>query len=100
MIAVVVKPFEAEGRVLAAGTIVDSSAWRNEGRLINCRWLREATESEVADFKKNPTPARPTANTTTAKAAKPNAVKKKKAKTAAAPKTSSAPADTEHVHSI
>ena len=108
MITVVTKAFKVSGnQELPAGTVVDSTHWRNESRLINCRFLREATESEVADFKKNPPKARPAAKAKKAKAkratpAAPKAVKTKKAAAKkarpAAPKP--APVDTEPVHSI
>ena len=119
MITVVTKSFETQGQVLPAGEVVDSTTWRNEGRLINCRFLREATESEVAEFKKKPAPAPPKKKAakpvSRAKALKLNkaqalkAIAKtkavttkkanaKKARTTAAPKP--APVDTEPVHSI
>jgi hypothetical protein len=47
MHTVVLKQFEAEGRKLEIGEVVDSSDWRNEQKLINTRYLRPATEEEV-----------------------------------------------------
>ena len=47
MITVVAKPFSGPEGELPSGTVIDSSAWRNESRLINCRYLRPATESEA-----------------------------------------------------
>lgn len=54
MITVVTKAFEAHGEQIESGTVVDSSGWRNEGRLLTCRFLRPATEDEVADFQVKP----------------------------------------------
>lgn len=85
MITVVTKPFESNGEQIESGRVVDSSAWRNESRLINCRFLREATESEVADFKKHPPKPNANANAKTKSKSKAKAVRpSKKAKTAKA----------------
>lgn len=97
MITVVQKPFEGEGRQLESGEVVDSSSWRNEGRLINTRHLRPATESEVEDFNVKP-PAKKrkakTAKAKTAKVAKAKTAKKKTAKKIAAPAKTRAPRTT------
>lgn len=67
MVSVVQKPFESPGgHELPTGTIVDTSTWRNEQRLHNCRFLRPATESEVIALREGrtlepPTPAKATA---------------------------------------
>lgn len=82
MITVVTKPFEVDGYQLTSGQVVDSTTWRNESRLINCRFLREATESEVADFTKQPTPRRTktTQHVAAAKVKPTSALKTKKNK--------------------
>jgi hypothetical protein len=88
MVTVVVRPFEAAGKELKSGTVIDSTSWRNEARLINCRFLREATEREVADFK-----AKQAAPKTKAPAAKPaaKAAAPKKAAAKPQPKKRSTP---------
>jgi hypothetical protein len=50
MISVVVKAFEGPDGLLESGTTVDSTPWRNEGRLLNCRFIRPATDDEAAAF--------------------------------------------------
>ena len=54
MISVVQKPFDGPGNVpLPVGTVVDSSAWRNEQRLHGARYLRAATERESREIAKS-----------------------------------------------
>lgn len=66
MITVVQKPFDGPEGPLASGIIVDSSRWRNEGRLLNCRYLRAASESEATELEvADRTPPRPRAAPTT-----------------------------------
>jgi len=93
MITVVQKPFNAEGQDLESGDVVDSTNWRNEGRLISCRFLRPATESEIEDFRVKP-PASPlkrkTAKKRTVAARKTKAAAKLGSKTKAATKTAKA----------
>lgn len=49
MICVVQKPFTGpDGRILPSGTVVDTTAVRNETRLIGSRYLRHASEQEIA----------------------------------------------------
>lgn len=51
MVSVVQKAFDGPGGEIRTGTIVDSTGWKNEMRLHNCRFLRPATETEAAEFR-------------------------------------------------
>lgn len=51
MISVVQKPFEASKVKLKPGTVVDSSGWPLEARLLNTRFLRQASPEEAATLK-------------------------------------------------
>lgn len=59
MVTVVTKVFDGPKGPLTPGTIVDSSAWRNEQRLLNTRFLRPATESEALELEDAPATERP-----------------------------------------
>jgi len=52
MVSIVVKAFDGPDGPLAPGTVVDSSAWRNETRLHGARYLRPASDSELKAAKK------------------------------------------------
>lgn len=51
MVSVVQKPFDGPGGEIPAGTVIDTTGWRNEQRLHNTRHLRAATETEVAELR-------------------------------------------------
>jgi len=50
MITVATKHFEAMGRQIEPGMVVDSSTWRNEGLMLEQRRLRLATDPEREAF--------------------------------------------------
>lgn len=47
MLTIVTRTFEASGKQLEIGELVDSSTWRHEAALIEQRRLRPATEEEI-----------------------------------------------------
>lgn len=54
MITVVQKHMEAMGQQLAPGAVVDSSAWTHEGKMLEQRRLRLATDQERESFYRQP----------------------------------------------
>lgn len=48
MLAVVQKGFAGPKRQLTTGTLVDTDGARNEKQLLACRFIRPATDSEMA----------------------------------------------------
>ncbi len=55
MFSTVVKAFDGPAGRLVPGTVVDSTEWRNEARLLSARYLRPATETEIKAAKKSAT---------------------------------------------
>ena len=72
MITVTTRVLEANGQILKPGTIVDSSGWLHEGKMLEQRRIRLATDAEKAVFYGEPVPesaaAPGTPKTTTAPA--------------------------------
>lgn len=53
---IVCRPFEAGGRRLEAGRVVDAASWRNLNQLVRQRYLRPQTTDDV-DAARETTPA-------------------------------------------
>lgn len=49
-IHVVMRPINTAGGLIPSGTRVDTATWRNAGKLVAQRYLREATPEEAAAF--------------------------------------------------
>lgn len=45
---IVMRPVSGPEGVIPSGTLVDVSTWRNAERLVSQRYLRQATEKEIA----------------------------------------------------
>lgn len=54
---VVVRPFDAEGRTLRAGELVDASGWKNVAKLSldSVNYLRPVTERDLENWTPSPT---------------------------------------------
>ena len=54
---VVVRPFDANGKTLEAGALVDASMWKNVEKLVAVKYLRQAGPADLQRAPKNPTKA-------------------------------------------